>query len=50
MDQTSYKNAVFFSGLIVLAGLIQAFFYSQMGARIYGLESFVPWFLRQSRP
>ncbi|WP_114748547.1 carboxylesterase family protein [Pleomorphovibrio marinus] len=45
MDQTSYKNAVFFSGLIVLAGLIQAFFYSQMGARIYGLESFVPWFL-----
>ncbi|WP_158857318.1 carboxylesterase family protein [Lunatibacter salilacus] len=45
MNQTFYKTAIFFSVLIFLAGLIQGYFYFQIGARIYGLESYVYWVL-----
>ncbi|WP_439484263.1 prolyl oligopeptidase family serine peptidase [Cyclobacterium plantarum] len=45
MNQTFYKISLFFSGLILLAGLVQAYFYFQIGTKIYGLESFIYWFL-----
>lgn len=45
MNLTFYKISLFFSGLIILAGLIQGYFYFQIGIKIYGLESFISWFL-----
>lgn len=45
MNRTFYQIALFFCGLLLLAGLIQGYFYFQIGIKIYSLESFIYWFL-----
>ena len=44
MNRNFYILGIFFTGLLFLNGLLQSFFYFQLGSRIFSFESFMPWF------
>jgi len=45
MNKSLYTFLIFLLGLVLASGIFQGIMYFQLGARIYTLDSVIPWFL-----
>jgi len=45
MNRSFYSLGIFFSGLSIASGLLQSILYILLGAQLFYLDSFLPWFV-----